>query len=45
MVVPYHFRLSDQETAAEIDRLVKERLGENYYTVATVERSYVWSGD
>lgn len=45
MVVPYHFRLSDQETAAEIDRLVKEQLGENYYTVATVERSYVWSGD
>ncbi len=45
MVVPYHFRLSDQETAAEIDRLVKEHLGSNYYTVATVERSYVWSGD
>ena len=45
MVVPYHFRLSDRETAAEIGRLAKERLGENYYAVATVERSYVWSGD
>ena len=45
MVVPYHFRMTDRETAAEIDRLVKERLGERYYTVATVERSYVWSGE
>ena len=44
MVVPYHFRLTDRETAAEIDRLVKAHLGENYYAVATVERSYVWSG-
>ena len=45
MVVPYHFRMTDRETAVEIDRLVKERLGERYYTVATVERSYVWSGE
>lgn len=43
LVAPYHFRLTDSETAREVDRLVKAELGENYYTVVTVERSYVWS--
>lgn len=40
IVVPYKFRLTDVELSDKIKEGVQQLLGENYYTVIEVERSY-----
>lgn len=40
IVVPYKFRLNDNELSDKIREGVQQLLGENYYTVIEVDRSY-----
>lgn len=41
VLVPYKFYISDEELIAMIQAQVKKRLGNNYYTVIKVDKSYV----
>ena len=40
VVIPYGFRLSDEELKKEIDVRVKKKLGAQYYTVIQVDKDY-----
>lgn len=40
IVIPYTYKLSEQELSDSIDRQVKEVLGENYFVVIQVDRAY-----
>lgn len=40
MVLPYGLKLSDGEAAAQLTSLVRERIGESFYCVISVDRDY-----
>lgn len=41
VVVPFGFRMEDEEVTKEIQRRITEEIGENYYAVMQVDKSYV----
>ena len=41
VVVPFGFRLEDEAVTKEIQRKITEEIGENYYAVMQVDKSYV----
>lgn len=41
ILIPYKFRMSDEALLQEIRKQVRERLGENFYTVMKVDKAYV----
>lgn len=41
IIVPYDFRSSDEEVTVFIDKEVKKRLGDNYFVVLNVDKSFV----
>lgn len=41
VLVPYKFKLKDEELTAEIQRLVAEELGENHFIVIKIDRPFV----
>lgn len=41
VVVPFGFRLEDEKVTKEIQRRITEEIGENYYAVIQVDKSYV----
>lgn len=41
VVVPYEYRLSDEELKSEIKKRIDEELGENYLIVMQVDKSYL----
>lgn len=41
LLVPFKFRLTDEELTARIEEEVSERLGRNYYVVMKIDKAYV----
>lgn len=41
VIVPFKFRVTDDELEETIEKIVKERLGSNYYVVMKIDKSYV----
>ncbi len=45
VVVPYGFEYGDEELKVRIDGMVKDKLGDNYYCVISVDKQYVPVGE
>ena len=41
VLVPFKYKLSDEELLEKLNRYTKQELGDNYYLVVKVDKSYV----